>query len=137
MLEPKRRKFRKDFRGKMRGNAMRGNQIAFGEYGLKALGRGWVSAKQIEAARKAITHNVKRGGKIWIRVFPDKPVTGRPAGQRMGSGKGDIDRYVVVVTPGRILFEISGVSEELTTTALKRAAAKLPVKTKIVKKEDR
>ncbi|MFC1649691.1 50S ribosomal protein L16, partial [Patescibacteria group bacterium] len=88
MLEPKKRKYRKSFRGKMRGNATRGNKIAFGEFGIKALGRGWLSARQIEAARKAITHNVKRGGKVWIRVFPDKPVTSRPAGQRMGSGKG-------------------------------------------------
>ena len=136
MLEPKRRKYRKDFRGKMRGVAGRGNQISFGEYGLKSLGRGWLSARQIEAARRAIAHNIKRGGKVWVRVFPDKPVTGRPAGQRMGSGKGDIDRYVCVVTPGRIIFEISGAQDDLILISLKRAAAKLPFKTKIVKRED-
>ncbi len=136
MLEPKRRKYRKDFRGKMRGVAGRGNQISFGEYGLKSLGRGWLSARQIEAARRAIAHNIKRGGKVWVRVFPDKPVTGRPAGQRMGSGKGDIDRYVCVVIPGRIIFEISGAQEDLILISLKRAAAKLPFKTKIIKREE-
>lgn len=136
MLEPKRRKYRKDFRGKMRGVAGRGNQISFGEYGLKSLGRGWLSARQIEAARRAIAHNIKRGGKVWVRVFPDKPVTGRPAGQRMGSGKGDIDRYVAVITPGRIIFEISGAQEDLILISLKRAAAKLPFKTKIIKREE-
>lgn len=137
MLEPKRRKYRKDFRGKMRGVASRGNQISFGEYGLKSLGRGWLSARQIEAARRAIAHNIKRGGKVWVRVFPDKPVTGRPAGQRMGSGKGDIDRYVTVITPGRIIFEISGSQEDLILISLKRAAAKLPFKTKIIRREER
>lgn len=120
----------------MKGKAGRGNTLAFGEYGIKSLGRGWLSARQIEAARKAITHNVKRGGKVWIRVFPDKPVTSRPAGQRMGGGKGDIDRYVAVIIPGRVLFEVAGVSEDLVKTALSRAAAKLPFKTKIVKKEN-
>jgi large subunit ribosomal protein L16 len=136
MLQPKRRKYRKEFRGKMRGKSNRGSTLAFGEYGLKALGRGWVSSAQIEAARKAITHSIKRGGKVWIRIFPDKPVTSRPAGQRMGSGKGDIDRYVAVVTPGRIMYEVSGVEKELVLEAFKRASAKLPFKTKIISKED-
>jgi large subunit ribosomal protein L16 len=136
MLQPKRRKYRKEFRGKMRGNSIRGSSLAFGEYGLKALGRGWVSAAQIEAARKAITHSIKRGGKVWIRVFPDKPVTSRPAGQRMGSGKGEIDRYVAVVTPGKIMYEVSGVERELVMEAFKRASAKLPFSTKVVSKEE-
>jgi large subunit ribosomal protein L16 len=113
MLEPKKRKYRKSFRGKMRGKSTRGSTLAFGEYGIKALGRGWLTARQIEAARRAITHSMKRGGKVWIRIFPDKPVTGRAAGQRMGGGKGDIQKYVCVITPGRVLFEVGGVSEEL------------------------
>ncbi len=120
----------------MKGKSSRGSTLSFGEYGLKAQGRGWLSANQIEAARRAITHSIKRGGKVWVRVFPDKPVTARPAGQRMGGGKGDVDRYVVVVTPGRILFEVAGVPEELVTEAFDRAAAKLPFKTKIVKREE-
>lgn len=135
MLEPKKRKFRKDFRGRMKGKSIRGSSISFGEFGLKCLGRGWLSARQIEAARRAITHALKRGGKVWIRVFPDKPVSSRPAGQRMGGGKGDVDRYVAVVRPGRILFEVAGVSEELAVTAFKRAAAKLPFKVKFVRRE--
>lgn len=137
MLEPKKRKFRKDFRGRRKGKAYRGSTISFGEFGLKNLGRGWLSARQIEAARRAITHALKRGGKVWIRVFPDKPVSSRPAGQRMGGGKGDIDRYVAVVKPGRILFEVAGVSEELAITAFKRAAAKLPFKVKFVRREEK
>lgn len=137
MLEPKKRKYRKEFRGRMKGKAIRGSSLSFGEYGIKAVGRGWLTARQIEAARRAITHTLKRGGKVWIRVFPAKPVTSRPAGQRMGSGKGDIDRYVCVVRPGKILFEVVGASEELTLSALKRAIAKLPFKAKIVKKEER
>ena len=136
MLEPKKRKFRKDFRGRRKGKANRGSSISFGEFGLKCLGRGWLSARQIEAARRAITHALKRGGKVWIRVFPDKPVSSRPAGQRMGGGKGDIDRYVVVVKPGRIIFEIAGVTEELAKVAFKRAAAKLPFKVKFVQREE-
>lgn len=135
MLEPKRRKYRKEFRGKMRGKSFRGSTLAFGEYGLKSLGRAWLSSRQIEAARRAITRSIKRGGKVWIRVFPDKPVTSRPAGQRMGSGKGDIDRYVCVVTPGRILFEVAGVGEDLVIDAFRKASAKLPFKTKMVRKE--
>lgn len=136
MLEPKKRKYRKDFRGRMRGKSFRGSSLAFGEYGLKALGRAWLSARQIEAARRAITHSIKRGGKVWIRVFPDKPVTSRPAGQRMGGGKGDIDRYVAVVTPGRVLFEVAGVEKELIEKAFSRASAKLPFKTKVISREE-
>lgn len=136
MLQPKRRKYRKDFRGKMRGKSTRGSTLSFGEFGLKAVGRGWISAAQIEAARKAITHSIKRGGKVWIRVFPDKPVTSRPAGQRMGSGKGDIDRHVAVVTPGKIMYEVAGVEKELVIEAFTRASAKLPIKTRIVSKGD-
>ena len=136
MLEPRKRKYRKSFRGRMRGKSIRGSTLAFGEYGLKAMGRAWLSARQIEAARRAITHAIKRGGKVWIRVFPHKPVTSRPAGQRMGGGKGDIDRYVAVVTPGKILFEVAGVSQELVMTAFARASAKLPFKTKVIRKEE-
>ena len=136
MLQPKKRKYRKDFRGRMKGKATRGTTLAFGEYGIKALGRSWLSARQIEAARRAITHTLKRDGKVWIRVFPDKPVTARPAGQRMGGGKGDIDRYVCVVIPGRILFEVAGVDKELAMEAFKRAAAKLPFKTKVISREE-
>lgn len=135
MLEPKKRKYRKDFRGKMRGKSTRGSTLAFGEYGIKAMGRGWLTARQIEAARRAITHSIKRGGKVWIRVFPDKPVTGRPAGQRMGGGKGDIQKYVMVIKPGRILFEVAGISKELVMKAFDRADSKLPFKTKVVSKE--
>jgi len=135
MLEPKKRKYRKSFRGRMKGKSHRGSTLAFGDYGLKALGRGWLASRQIEAGRRAITHSIKRGGKVWIRVFPDKPVTSRPAGQRMGSGKGDIDRYVAVVTPGRILYEVTGIAEDLAIDAFKKAGAKMPFKTKIVKKE--
>lgn len=120
----------------MKGVALRGSTLAFGEYGLKALGRGWMSSNQIEAARRAITRTLKRGGKVWIRVFPDKPVTSKPAGQRMGGGKGDIDRYVVVIKPGRILFEIAGASEELVLLALKKASDKLPFKTRVVSKKE-
>lgn len=119
----------------MKGIASRGSSLSFGEYGLKALGRGWMSSNQIEAARRAITRTLKRGGKVWIRVFPDKPVTAKPAGVRMGGGKGDIDRYVVVVKPGRILFEIAGASEELVRDALRKASHKLPFKTKVVSRK--
>jgi len=135
MLEPKKRKYRKSFRGRMKGKSHRGSTLAFGEYGLKALGRGWLSSRQIEAGRRAITHSIKRGGKVWIRVFPDKPVTSRPAGQRMGGGKGDIDRYVAVITPGRIIYEVTGISEDLVVDAFAKAGAKMPFKTKIVRKE--
>ena len=134
MLQPKRQKYRKSFRGRMKGKSIRGSRLSFGEYGLKALGRGWLSSNQIEAGRRAITHSIKRGGKVWIRVFPDKPVTKKATGVRMGGGKGDIDRYVAVVRPGRILYEVSGVEEELVMEALKRASDKIPFKTKIIKK---
>jgi len=134
MLQPKKRKYRKEFRGKRRGKAQRGSTLSFGDFGLKSLGRGWMTAAQIEAARRAITRTLRRGGKVWIRVFPDKPVTSKPVGQRMGGGKGDIDRYVVVIKPGRILFEVAGVSEDLVLSAFKKAGDKLPFKTKIVKK---
>lgn len=136
MLQPKKQKYRKSFRGRMKGKSSRGSKLAFGEYGLKAVGRAWLSSRQIEAARRAITHSIKRGGKVWIRVFPDKPVTSRPSGQRMGGGKGDIDRYVCVVTPGKILFEVAGISEELVEKAFSRAAAKLPFKTKVVSRKE-
>ena len=134
MLQPKRQKHRKQFRGQMPGNSIRGSVISFGEFGLKALGRGWVSSRQIESARKAISRHAQRGGKVWIRVFPDKPITKKALGTRMGSGKGDIFEYVTVVTPGRILFEIAGVTEETADTAFARAAAKLPIQTKMVVK---
>ena len=136
MLQPKRRKYRKDFRGRRRGKAIRGSSLSFGEFGLKALEVAWLSARQIEAGRRAITHSIKRGGKIWVRVFPDKPVTARPAGHRMGGGKGEIDRYVAVVKPGRILFEVAGLSEDVVRTAFDRAAAKMPFKTRMVKREN-
>ncbi|MBU0569632.1 50S ribosomal protein L16 [Patescibacteria group bacterium] len=135
MLQPKKRKYRKDFRGKMRGKAHRGSTVSFGEYALKAITRGWLTSRQIEAGRRAITRSIKRGGKVWIRVFPDKPVTGRPAGQRMGGGKGDIDRYVAVIKPGRIIYEVSGIAEELVKGALTKAGAKLPFRTKIISRE--
>jgi large subunit ribosomal protein L16 len=135
MLQPKKTKYRKQFRGKRRGEAIRGSTLAFGDYGMKSLGRGWLSANQIEAARKAISHYTKRAGKVWIRVFPDKPVTSRPPGSPMGKGKGEISHYVAVVTPGRILLEIAGVSKEVAEQAIKLAAAKIPFKSKVVSKE--
>lgn len=135
MLEPKKRKYRKEFRGRLKGKSQRGSSLAFGEFGLKAVGRGWLSSRQIEAGRRAITHTLKRGGKLWIRVFPNKPVTAKPAGQRLGQGKGDIDRYVAVITPGRIIYEVAGVPEDLVKDAFSRAAAKMPFKTKMVKRE--
>ena len=136
MLQPKRMKFRKQFRGRMKGKAYRGAEIAFGDYGLQALEPAWITSRQIEAARRAIVRHVKRGGKLWIRIFPDKPVTKKPAETRMGSGKGSVDHYVAVVKPGRILFEISGVSEEVAREAFRLAAHKLPIKTQFVAKEE-
>jgi len=135
MLEPRKAKYRKQFRGKMKGKSVRGSTLAFGDYGLKSLGRGWLTSRQIEAARRAITHQTKRQGKVWIRVFPDKPVTKKPAGSGMGSGKGPVDHHVAVVTPGRIIFELAGVDETIASEAIKRAGAKLPFKTKFIKKE--
>jgi large subunit ribosomal protein L16 len=136
MLSPKRTKFRKHHKGRIRGNATRGNHLAFGEFGLKAMGAGWITARQIEAARIAITRKVKRGGKIWIRVFPDKPITKKPAETRMGKGKGNPELWVAVIKPGRILYEMEGAPEELARAALRLASAKLPIPTKIVKRED-
>ena len=136
MLQPKKSKYRKSFRGRRKGIATRGSTLAFGEYGIKSLGRAWLSAAQIEAGRRAITNSLNRKCKVWIRVFPDKAVTARPAGQRMGGGKGDIDRYVAVVKPGRIIFEIAGVDNEQVVEAFSRASDKLPFKTKVVKKGD-
>jgi len=136
MLQPKKRKFIKDFRGKRRGIAIRGSSLAFGEFGIKSLGRGWLTSRQIEAARKAITHSLKKSGRVWIRVFPDKPISARPAGKRMGGGKGDVDRYVAVIKPGRIIFEVAGVSEEIVKAAFLKAMSKIPMKTKIIRKEE-
>ena len=121
-------------RGHMKGNATSGNRMAYGEYGLSAQGLAWISARQIEAARRAITHHTQRGGRLWIRIFPDKPITKKPAEVRMGSGKGDVFEYVAVVKPGRILFEMGGVPRELAMQALRRAAHKLSVKTKMIEK---
>ena len=134
MLQPARRKYRKEFRGKRRGLSQRGSDLAFGEFGLKILGRGWLTSNQIEASRRAVTNSLKRKGRIWIRVFPDKPITKRPPGQRMGSGKGDVFGYVMVVKPGRIILEIAGVDETDAKMAFDRAAAKLPFKTKFIAK---
>ncbi len=134
MLQPKREKFTKNFRGRRRGLALRGSDVSFGEFGLKALTVGWVSAQQIEAARKAITHHLKRGGKVWIRIFPDKPISGRAAGKRMGGGKGEVEKHVAVVKPGRVMFEVAGAPEKLVKEAFVRAAAKLPVATRMVGK---
>ncbi|PIP57223.1 50S ribosomal protein L16 [Candidatus Woesebacteria bacterium CG07_land_8_20_14_0_80_44_9] len=136
MLQPKRRKYIKDFKGKRRGIASRGSELAFGEFGLKAQTVAWVSAAQIEAARRAVTHELKKRGRVWVRIFPDKPVSKKPAGKRMGSGKGEIDRYVAVVRPGRIIFEVAGAGEEVVRSALALAAAKLPLKTKLISQED-
>ena len=135
MLSPRRTKFRKQHRGRMRGMATRGNKINFGEYGLQATECSWMTSRQIEAARRAMTRYVKRGGKIWIRVFPDKPVTMRPAETRMGSGKGNPEFWVAVIKPGRILFEITGVPEEIAREAMRLASFKLPFKTKFVARE--
>ena len=134
MLQPKKRKYRKEFRGKRAGKAQRGNSVDFGEYGIKALDRCWLTSRQIEAARKTISHHTKRIGKVWVRVFPHKPVTKKAAGARMGSGKGDIDHYVSVVKPGKIIFEIAGVPEEVAKEAFRKAGHKLPFKTRFVAK---
>ncbi len=132
MLQPKRTKFRKMFKGKNRGLAQSGNKVSFGEFGLKAAERGRVTARQIEAARRAMTRHVKRGGKIWIRVFPDVPISSKPLEVRMGKGKGNVDYWVAKVQPGSVLYEMEGVSEELAREAFKLAAAKLPIKTTFV-----
>lgn len=136
MLLPKRVKWRKQMRGRMTGRANKGNYIAYGEYALEALEPAWVTNRQIEAARIAMTRYIKRGGQVWIRIFPDKPVTAKPAETRMGSGKGSPEYWVAVVKPGRIMFELAGVSEEIAREALRLAAHKLPIKTKILKREE-
>ena len=135
MLMPKRVKYRKQMRGRMKGKATRGTEVTFGEYGLQALEPAWVTARQIEAARRAIVRHVRRRGKYWIRIFPDKPVTAKPAETRMGKGKGAVDHWVAVVKPGRIMFELSGVSEEMAREAMRLAAHKLPIKCQFVKRE--
>jgi len=135
MLAPRRAKHRKEFRGKRAGVAMRGSNVDFGEFGLKALTCSWVSARQIEAARRALTHYVKRGGRIWIRIFPHKPMTKKPPETRMGSGKGDVHEFVAIVKPGRIMFEMGGVPEADAREAMRLASAKLTVRTKFVVKE--
>lgn len=135
MLAPKRIKHRKQQRGRMRGQATRGSEISFGQYGLKSLEPAWVTNRQIEAARVAITRHIKRGGKVWIRIFPDKPLTQKPAETRMGKGKGTPEHWVAVVLPGRILFEVEGVTEDVAVEAMNLAAHKLPMKTRFVRRE--
>ena len=135
MLQPKRVKYRKSHKGHRRGKAQAGNAVVFGDFGLQALESAWVTSRQIEAARRAITRYVRRGGKIWIRIFPDKPVTNKPAETRMGGGKGSPDHWVAVVKPGRILFEIAGVGEEAARGAIRLASYKLPMSTKFVLRE--
>ncbi len=132
MLQPKRTKFRKQQKGRNRGLASVGNKVSFGEYGLKAVGRGRITARQIEAARRAMTRHIKRGGKIWIRIFPDKPITEKPLEVRQGKGKGNVEYWVALIQPGRMLYEMEGVAEEDAREAFKLAAAKLPVKTTFV-----
>jgi large subunit ribosomal protein L16 len=134
MLQPKRTKFRKHHRGHRRGMAMAGNEVSFGDLGLQATSAAWVDSRQIEAARRAITHHLKRGGKVWIRIFPDKPVTKKPAEVRMGSGKGPVDRWVAVVRPGRMMFEIAGVDQTIAREAMRLASHKLPCSTRVVEK---
>ncbi len=135
MLQPKRTKYRKQHKGRNRGLAQRGNSVSFGEFGLKAMGRGRITSRQIEAARRAMTRHVKRGGKIWIRIFPDKPITKKPLEVRQGKGKGNVEYWVALVQPGRVLYEMSGVSEEIARGAFRRAAAKLPVATRFVSRQ--
>ena len=136
MLLPKRTKHRKVHRGRMTGRATRGNKVAYGDFGLQALEPAWITSNQIEAARIAMTRYIKRGGQVWIKIFPDKPVTKKPAEVRMGSGKGSPEFWVAVVKPGRVMFEIAGVSEELAREAMRLASHKLPVKCKFIKKEE-
>ena len=134
MLQPKRMKFRKMQKGRNRGLALRGSKVSFGEYALKSTGRGRITARQIESARRAMTRHIKRGGKIWIRVFPDKPITGKPLEVRQGKGKGNVEYWVCQIQPGKVLYEVEGVSEELAREAFALAAAKLPVQTTFVKR---
>jgi len=135
MLMPKRVKYRKQHRGRMKGAAFRGSEVFYGEYGLQSLEPGWVTDRQIEAARVALTRHIKRGGKVWIRIFPGKPITAKPAETRMGSGKGAPEYWVSVVKPGRVLFELAGVSEDVAKEAMRLASHKLPVRTRFVKRE--
>ena len=132
MLAPKRVKYRRRHKGRMRGQATRGNQVSFGEYGLQAAAPGWISSRQIEAARVAMTRHIKRGGKVWIRIFPDKPITKKPAETRMGKGKGNPAGWVAVVKPGRVMFELEGIDEKMARRAMDLAAAKLPIKTRFL-----
>ncbi|MFW6084773.1 MAG: 50S ribosomal protein L16 [Gemmatimonadota bacterium] len=136
MLQPKRVKYRKQQKGNLKGNAQRGNTIAFGDYGLQTLDTGWITNRQIEAARVAMTRHMKRGGKVWIRIFPDKPVTAKPAETRMGKGKGNPEGWVAPVKPGRVMFELEGVPEDVARRAMQLASAKLPVRTKFMVRED-
>jgi large subunit ribosomal protein L16 len=136
MLSPKRVKYRKKHKGRMRGAATRGNRVSFGEYGLQASEAAWISNRQIEAARIAMTRHIKRGGKVWIRIFPDKPVTSKPAETRMGKGKGNPEGWVAVVKPGRMMFEMEGVPRDIAERAMKLASAKLPIKTRFVVREE-
>ena len=135
MLQPKRTKFRKQMKGRNRGLAQSGNQVSFGEFGLKATGRGRITARQIEAARRAMTRHIKRGGKIWIRIFPDKPITKKPLEVRQGKGKGSVEYWVAQIQPGKILYEMEGVSEEIAREAFRLAAAKLPISTRFVSRQ--
>jgi large subunit ribosomal protein L16 len=135
MLQPKRTKFRKQFKGRNRGLAHRGSQVSFGEFALKAVGRGRLTARQIEAARRAMTRSIKRGGKIWIRVFPDKPITKKPLEVRQGKGKGNVEYWVAQIQPGKVLYEMAGVEEEVAREAFKLAAAKLPIATTFVTRQ--
>ncbi|HSM05792.1 MAG TPA: 50S ribosomal protein L16 [Longimicrobiales bacterium] len=135
MLAPKRVKHRKTHKGRMRGKAYRGNKVSFGEYGLQATEASWISNRQIEAARVAMTRHIKRGGKVWIRIFPDKPITRKPAETRMGKGKGNPEQWVAVVKPGRVMFELEGVPEDVARRAMELASAKLPIKTRFLVRE--
>jgi large subunit ribosomal protein L16 len=136
MLMPKRVKYRKQFRGRMKGVARRGAEVQFGEYGLQALEPAWITSRQIEAARRAIVHHIKRRGRVWIRIFPDKPVTQKPAETRMGKGKGSVDHWVAVVKPGRVMFELVGVSENVAREAMRLASHKLPIKTRFLARRE-
>ncbi len=135
-LQPRKVKYRNAFRGKLGGKAQRGTRLAFGDYGIKALSSKWITSRQLEASRRAITNFTKRAGKVWIRVFPDKPVSSKPSEVRMGKGKGPLSHYVAPVKRGRVILEIAGVDEDTAKEALRRASAKLPIKTKVIKKED-
>ncbi|MDT8369044.1 MAG: 50S ribosomal protein L16 [Longimicrobiales bacterium] len=136
MLSPKRVKHRKTHKGKMRGKAHRGNRVSFGEFGLQALEASWITNRQIESARVAMTRHIKRGGKVWIRIFPDKPITKKPAETRMGKGKGNPEQWVAVVKPGRVMFELEGVPEDVAQRAMELASAKLPIKTRFLVREN-